>query len=130
MSESNIHETQKIIDEINFDSILAYEQIFSTFLYLIELSFPSYLLKKGTIFWRTKWGACNIEAKRIWLNLELAKKPTICLEYIIVHELMHHLLEHNHNDRFVAYMDKFMPKWRIHRNQLNKLPVAHEDWGY
>lgn len=77
----------------------------------------------------TKWGACNIEAKRIWLNLELAKKPTICLEYIIVHELVH-LLERNHNDKFVSHMNKFMPKWRLHRDELNNLPVAHNDWGY
>lgn len=78
---------------------------------------------------RTKWGTCNIEKKRIWINLELAKKPTICLEYIIVHELVH-LLERNHNDRFVAYLDEFMPKWRLYRDELNSLPVAHNDWGY
>ncbi len=78
---------------------------------------------------RTKWGACNIEDKRIWLNLELAKKPTICLEYIIVHELTH-LLERNHNERFIKYMDVFMPKWRLHREELNSLPVAHNDWVY
>jgi predicted metal-dependent hydrolase len=78
---------------------------------------------------RTKWGACNIEAKRIWLNLELAKKPQLCLEYIIVHELIH-LLERNHNDRFVSLMNKFMPKWRLHRDELNNLPVAHSNWGY
>jgi hypothetical protein len=78
---------------------------------------------------KTKWGACNIEAKRIWLNLELAKKPPICLEYIIAHELIH-LLERNHNTRFVAYMDRFMPEWRLYRDILNTLPVAHEDWGY
>lgn len=78
---------------------------------------------------RTKWGACTIEAKRIWLNLELAKKPVICLEYIIVHELVH-LLERNHNDRFISLLDKFMPKWRLYRDELNKLPVAHEEWGY
>lgn len=78
---------------------------------------------------KTKWGACNIEAKRIWLNLELAKKPKICLEYIIVHELIH-LLERNHNDRFVAYLDEYMPKWRLHREELNSLPIAHSDWGY
>tara|TARA_R110000751_G_scaffold84717_5_gene169334 strand:- start:6606 stop:7334 length:729 start_codon:yes stop_codon:yes gene_type:complete len=78
---------------------------------------------------KTKWGACNIEAKRIWLNLELAKKPTICLEYIVVHELVH-LLERNHNDRFIKYMDQFMPKWRQHQNELNSLPVVHNDWGY
>ncbi len=78
---------------------------------------------------KTKWGACNIEDKRIWLNLELAKKPPICLEYIIVHELVH-LLERNHNDQFVKHMDQFMPKWRMHRDELNRLPVAHNDWGY
>lgn len=78
---------------------------------------------------KTKWGACNIEAKRIWLNLELAKKPKICLEYIIVHELIH-LLERNHNERFVAYLDEFMPKWRLNRDELNSLPIAHSDWGY
>ncbi|WP_246035776.1 M48 family metallopeptidase [Winogradskyella algicola] len=78
---------------------------------------------------KTKWGACNIEEKRIWLNLELSKKPTICLEYIVVHELVH-LLERHHNDRFIQYMDTFMPKWRLYRNQLNSLPVVHNDWGY
>lgn len=78
---------------------------------------------------KTKWGACNIDAKRIWLNLELAKKPSICLEYILVHELVH-LLERNHNDNFIAYMDKFMPKWRLHRDELNSLPIVHNDWGY
>lgn len=78
---------------------------------------------------RTKWGACNTSDKRIWLNLELAKKPTICLEYIIVHELVH-LHERNHNDRFIALMDKFMPKWRLHRDELNSLPIVHNDWGY
>ncbi len=83
----------------------------------------------GVKHMRTKWGACNIEAKRIWINLELAKKPQVCLEYIIVHELVH-LLERNHNDRFVSLMNKFMPKWRLHRDELNKLPVAHSDWGY
>ncbi|GAA4230626.1 SprT family zinc-dependent metalloprotease [Postechiella marina] len=78
---------------------------------------------------KTKWGACNTDAKRIWLNLELAKKPLICLEYILVHELVH-LHERHHNDRFIYLMDKFMPKWRLHRNELNSLPIVHNDWGY
>lgn len=78
---------------------------------------------------RTKWGSCNTEKKRIWLNLELAKKPVECLEFIIVHELVH-LLERNHNERFVGYMNEFMPKWRFHRDELNKLPYSHLDWGY
>ena len=78
---------------------------------------------------RTKWGTCNIEEKRIWMNLELAKKPKNCLEYIIVHELVH-LLERNHNDKFIGYLNEFMPKWRAHRDELNSLPVSHNDWGY
>ena len=78
---------------------------------------------------KTKWGTCNIEAGRIWLNLELAKKPERCLEYIVVHEMVH-LLERHHNEHFVALMDQFMPKWRTHRDELNALPLKHESWGY
>jgi predicted metal-dependent hydrolase len=78
---------------------------------------------------KTKWGSCNIEAKRIWLNLDLAKKPPECLEYILVHELVH-LLERNHNSRFVSYMNEFMPKWRLNRELLNKSPLSHEEWEY
>lgn len=83
----------------------------------------------GVKIMRTKWGTCNIEAKRIWLNLELAKKPLDCLEYIVVHELIH-LLERSHNAVFVKYMNEFMPKWRFHRDELNKLPFRHTDWKY
>ena len=78
---------------------------------------------------RTKWGSCNIISKRIWLNLELAKKPSICMEYILVHELVH-LLERNHNDRFIRFMNEFMPKWRFHKDELNRLPFRHTDWKY
>jgi len=78
---------------------------------------------------KTKWGTCNREAKRIWLNLELAKKPVECLEYIVVHELAH-LLERHHNDRFIALMDGFMPKWRFFKAELNRLPISHFDWNY
>lgn len=74
----------------------------------------------GVKLMRTRWGSCNIEDKRIWINLELAKKNPRCLEYIIVHEMVH-LLERKHNDRFVAYMDKFLPNWRSARNELNEL---------
>ncbi len=78
---------------------------------------------------KTKWGSCNIEAKRIWLNLDLACKPPECLEYILVHELVH-LLERHHNDRFRDYMDEFMPNWRLYRDTLNKAPLANADWNY
>ncbi|MFV0447253.1 MAG: M48 family metallopeptidase [Vibrio sp.] len=78
---------------------------------------------------KTKWGSCNIQAKRIWLNSELAKKPPECLEYILVHEMVH-LLERRHNDRFKQLMDRFMPNWRERRSLLNSLPLAYEDWSY
>ncbi|MBS0016853.1 MAG: M48 family metallopeptidase [Arthrospira sp. SH-MAG29] len=71
---------------------------------------------------RTKWGSCNITNRRIWLNLELAKKPIECLEYVVVHELVH-LLEHYHNDRFKAYMDEYLPQWRQRRELLNREPL-------
>lgn len=78
---------------------------------------------------KTKWGTCNREAKRIWLNLELAKKPIHCIEYIIVHELAH-LLERTHNAHFIAYMDNYLPEWKHLKNELNQLPVSHVEWGY
>lgn len=78
---------------------------------------------------KTLWGACNIEARRIWLNLELAKKPASCLEFILVHEMVH-LLARQHNDQFRAYMDQFMPQWRLYRDELNRSPLAHENWQY
>ena len=78
---------------------------------------------------KTRWGSCNVEDRRIWVNLELAKKPAMCLEYILVHEMVH-LLERNHSDRFRDLMDTFMPQWRLHRDVLNRAPLAHEDWRY
>jgi predicted metal-dependent hydrolase len=78
---------------------------------------------------KTKWGSCNPTAKRVWINLELAKKPEQCLEYIVVHELVH-LLERHHNDRFMAMMDKHLPDWRARREQLNSGVLGHEDWAY
>ena len=78
---------------------------------------------------KTRWGTCNTKEKRIWINLELAKKPIHCLEYIIVHEMVH-LLERKHNDKFKAYMDQFMPQWKQYRQELNRFPITHTDWSY
>jgi len=77
----------------------------------------------------TRWGTCNTKARRIWINLELAKKPIYCLEYIIVHELVH-LIERHHNSRFIALMDKFLPNWRFSQNELNQLILSYEEWNY
>ncbi len=78
---------------------------------------------------KTKWGSCNREARRIWFNLELAKKSLPCIEYILVHEMVH-LLERKHNDNFIRLMDTFMPRWRYYKEELNRSPLRHEKWGY
>jgi predicted metal-dependent hydrolase len=73
---------------------------------------------------KTRWGSCNQQSKKIHLNLELAKKPLQCLEYIIVHEMVH-LLERKHSERFVACMNKFLPNWKSYKENLNRLPTAY-----
>jgi len=78
---------------------------------------------------KTRWGSCNLRKRSIRLNSNLAKKPKECLEYIIVHEMVH-LLEPLHNLRFTGLLDQFMPQWKFYRDQLNRLPISHEDWGY
>jgi predicted metal-dependent hydrolase len=78
---------------------------------------------------KTKWGSCNPASRRLWFNLELAKKPVQCLEYIVVHELVH-LLERHHNDRFAALIEAHVPQWRQCREVLNKSPLGHEEWAY
>lgn len=77
---------------------------------------------------KTKWGTCVATSRTIWLNPELSKKEPRCLEYIVVHELMH-LLERGHGERFVALMDQFLPDWRARRDELNEFPLGHEEWG-
>lgn len=78
---------------------------------------------------KTLWGSCNARARRIWLNLELARKPPACLEYVLVHEMVH-FFERRHNERFFARMDALMPSWRRRRDELNRAPLPHEDWRY
>lgn len=78
---------------------------------------------------KTKWGSCNTGNRRIWFNLELAKKPIECQEYILVHELIH-LIERRHNDRFRDLMNYHLPQWKNLKDKLNQLPLAHEEWEY
>lgn len=78
---------------------------------------------------KTKWGSCNHKVGRIWLNLELAKKPMSCIEYVTVHEMVH-LLERRHGERFTAHLDKFLPMWRSYKEELNRSPLSHQDWSY
>lgn len=76
---------------------------------------------------RTRWGGCNPTSRQAWFNLELAKTPPDCLNYIVLHELVH-LRERTHNERFVALMDQYMPLWRQYRDQLNTTALSEELW--
>jgi predicted metal-dependent hydrolase len=89
---------------------------------LMGINVASFSIRKM----KTKWGSCTPALQTIRFNLELAKKPPECLEYVIVHELVH-LLEPSHNKRFVALMDSFMPKWRFYQAELNRLPIESID---
>jgi predicted metal-dependent hydrolase len=78
---------------------------------------------------RTRWGTCNIDRRRICVNLELAKKSPACLEYVVVHEMVH-LLARKHDAHFKTHMDRLMPRWQLRRDELNRSPLAHETWRY
>lgn len=77
---------------------------------------------------KTRWGTCNVRACRIWLNSELAKKPLSCIEYVVVHEMVH-LVEPTHNDRFREILDQVMPNWRLRAEELNRTRLADEGWA-
>lgn len=99
---------------------------------MIEKWAPVMNVKVSRIFvqrMRTRWGGCNPTTGVIRLNTDLAKKPVECLEYIMVHEMVH-LIEPTHNSRFTSLMDLFLPTWQQLRKRLNQLPVRHEEWGY
>ncbi len=91
---------------------------------LMDVSVKEFGVKKM----KTKWRTCNPVAQRIWLNLELAKKPIELLEYVVVHEMVH-LLERSHNRRFIMLMDTFMPKWKFYQDELNRLPISRVNWS-
>jgi predicted metal-dependent hydrolase len=78
---------------------------------------------------KTRWGSCNPQKANIRLNLELAKKPLECLEYIFLHEALHFFVP-DHGERFVALLDQHMSNWRMTRQILNDEPLAHSDWKY
>ena len=78
---------------------------------------------------RTRWGSCNPDTGFIRLNTDLARKPRECLEYILVHELLH-LRVPLHDATFKTLLDQYMPGWMHRRDLLNRLPLRHEDWSY
>ncbi len=72
---------------------------------------------------QTKWGSCKVHSKKIIFNLELAKKPRHCIEYVVLHELIH-LIERHHNNNFKAYLDRYMPNWQAIKHELDSLPIC------
>ena len=77
---------------------------------------------------KTRWGTCNSDDKRIWLNLELAKKPKICISYVVLHEVIH-LIEKKHSEKFIGILDSLMPNWNAIRDELNMYPLSHTNWN-
>lgn len=73
---------------------------------------------------KTRWGTCNIRHRRIWVNLQLVKKPPECLDYVIIHELVH-LVEANHTHRFHELVEKNCPTWREANKALKEMPLDH-----
>jgi len=136
MTSAQHNELQHIIDYFNTLDLVQVEAAFTERWqpFVLSLSTEEARVEAFQLFYewqikqmKTKWGTCNIEKKRMWLNLELAKKPLHCLEYIIVHEMVH-LLERHHNEQFLRYMNTFLPHWKQIKEELNALPLSHADW--
>ena len=85
----------------------------------LKVHVASYFLQRM----KTKWGSCNPRAPRLWFNLGLVKVPADCIEYVVVHEMLH-LVDRTHGARFVELLDARLPDWRERRARLNALPLA------
>ena len=90
----------------------------------LRLQIPDFRIKRM----KTKWGSCSLNCHRVWLNLELIKKPPSCLDYVILHELLH-FRERHHNDAFIACLDHLLPAWRAAKQELIAHPLAPETWN-
>lgn len=77
---------------------------------------------------KTKWGTCNRKDRRIWLNLELAKKPLHCIDYVFVHELAH-LIEKKHSKKFIQILESVLPNWQSEKEELNRTVLGYSSWG-
>ncbi|WP_462267725.1 M48 family metallopeptidase [Mucilaginibacter sp.] len=93
-------------------------KLINQFAHAMGLSVPKF----GIRVMKTKWGSCAATNRNLWFNIELAKKPLGCIEYIVVHELVH-LIERHHNKNFILLMNRYLPNWQIQKRLLNKLPI-------
>lgn len=115
--ESTIEKREKILTEFYRQNL---KDIIPSYIKKWESIMGVKVNEFGVKLMKSRWGTCNVRDKRIWLNLELAKKNIRCLEYIIVHEMVH-LLERHHNNNFKEYMTKFLPDWKSIKDELNGL---------
>lgn len=105
---SNFAERQKIMNDFYRQEL---KKKIPEFIIKYEKTMNVKVAEFGVKKMKTRWGTCNVRDHRIWINLELAKNPIECLDFIITHE-MTHLLERKHSKRFFSLMDNFMPNWR------------------
>jgi len=70
----------------------------------------------------SQWGSCTPKSKRLLFNLQLAKKPINCIEYVVVHE-MAHLIERTHSQKFRLILSRNIPNWEMLQKQLNEFPL-------
>lgn len=118
-ADTTIEQRIKLLDNLYREELnLVIPQLMKKWEERIQVKVSQWRLKKM----KTRWGTCNTQAKRIWLNTELAKYPSECLEYVLVHELVH-LLERSHNHRFKAFMTEFLPDWPMRKKNLNNLAI-------
>ena len=86
----------------------------------MQIEMPSFEVKSMS----KRWGSCSTEKKNILFNLELAKKPIECIDYIVIHEMIH-LVERNHTDRFYRLLNTYLPGWEEIKNMLNEYPIIN-----
>ena len=117
---STVDNRRKVIEEFYRSELkIALDELLVEWQKRLQVKMNAYGIRKM----KTKWGSCNTDAARTLFNLELAKKPYECLEYIVVHELVH-LLVRTHNDEFKALMDLHVPDWKQRKALLKDQPLT------
>ena len=111
----------KVLEKYYRDNLnIELDKLINKWLNIIDIGINSWKIQKM----KTKWGSCNIESKRLLFNLELAKVPLDCIEYIVVHEILH-LKERHHNDNFKTLMDKYISDWQNRKENLKLCSIDY-----
>ncbi len=112
----NFKERQKLLDDFYRREL---KKIIPPIIAELEEKMQVKVAKFGIKKMKTRWGTCNPRARRIWINLELAKRSISCLKYLITHEMIHFFVK-GHNKTFYNYMDIFAPNWKEKRAELRQ----------